>query len=296
VVQAESDKWSLPRTEENTLRDVPTDPADSPPSSQQGPPSPEESPEWVEKIPLPNGLSFYLTNRQMLGAAHYLRKEIFVRNRYYRPGFEIRPNDTVVDVGANMGMFVMWAAPQAAQGRVVAIEPMSVIQCVDLNARLNGLENVTSLRVAVGKLGSELEFVEYPGFNIVTHQVGVRPAVITRLLINLLYFRYKRQPVRSTAPCVPLGKIMDDQGLRTVNYLKIDCEGGEYEAFRDLSPEHWQRIERIAMEFHELRPDQRHQELTSRLEQQGFHVEVRKRFFEYRFMKFGEIWAWRPGA
>jgi hypothetical protein len=113
-------------------------------------------------------------------------------------------------------------------------------------------------------------------------------------LINLLYFRYKRKPVRSTAPCIPLGKIMDDHNLETVNYLKIDCEGGEYEAFRALSPEHYRRIERIAMEFHELRPDQKHQELVSLLVGQGFEVDVHKRFFEYRFMKFGQIWAWRP--
>jgi FkbM family methyltransferase len=230
----------------------------------------------------------------MRGAAKYLLKEIFVRQRYRRPGFEIRTDDTVVDIGANMGLFVLWAAPQAPDGRVLAVEPMSVIETLDLNVRLNGLENVTSLQAAAGNDGDTMEFIEYPGFNLVTHQIGVRPALVTRFLIGLLFFRYKQDPVRTRSQCVSLGRIMDEFDLETINLLKIDCEGGEYDIFAGVSPAQWQRIERISMEFHELQPDHKHEKLVACLEQQGFRVEVRKPFFEYYFMKFGQLWAWRP--
>ena len=253
-----------------------------------------EIPQPADKIPLPNGLAFYVTSRQMLGAARFLCKEIFRRHRYSRPGFEIRPEDTVVDIGANMGMFALWAAPQAPRGRIVAVEPMRVIDCLDLNVRLNHLDNVTPIQAAVGRDGDELEFVDYPGFNIITHQLGVRPARITQLLIRLLFFRYRALPVHVKAPCVSLGRIIDELGLQSIDYLKIDCEGGEYEILRNLDPKHWKRIQRIAMEFHELQPGQRHGELVSLLESQGFEVEVCKPFFDYHFMKYGEIWARRP--
>ncbi len=248
------------------------------------------------EMPLPNGLVFRVTSPRMVGAAQCLYKEIFGRQRYFRRGFEIRPNDTVLDIGANMGMFALWAAPQAAQGRVIAVEPMDVIECLDGNMRLNGLGNITPLQAAVGRDGDELEFVDYPGFNIITHQAGLRPTRITRLLIRLLLFRYRAQPVHVRASCVSLGRIIDELGLSMVNYLKIDCEGGEYDIFRTLAPEHWQRIERIAMEFHELQPGQRHEELVSLLKAQGFEVEVRKPWFDYHFMKFGEIWARLPAS
>ncbi len=257
--------------------------ASQPPAGQ-----PEE---WIAKLPLPNGLSFYLPSQTVRGAARFLIAELFRKNRYAHPGFELRPTDTVVDVGANMGLFTLWAAPQVPQGCVLAIEPTSVMDCLKMNVRLNSLVNVRPLKTAVGGSQPSLDFVEYPGFNIVTHQAGIRPALTTRLLIRLLYRRYRQEPVRVTVPCEPLAKILDEAHLDVVNLLKMDCEGGEYEIVRSLPQDYWERIERVALEFHELRRDQRHGELVQCLKKAGFAVEVRRKLFDYYFMRYGEIWA-----
>jgi len=260
----------------------------SPLASQPPAGQPEE---WIAKIPLSNGLSFYLPSQTMHGAARFLITEIFRKHRYAHPGFELRPTDTVVDVGANMGLFTLWAAPQVPQGCVLAIEPTNVIDCLKMNVRLNSLLNVIPLKTAVGGVQQSMGFVEYPGFNIVTHQVGIRPALVPRLLICLLYRRYRQEPVRATVACEPLAKILDEAHLDVVNLLKMDCEGGEYEIFRSLPQEYWHRIERVALEFHELRKDQRHSELVHCLKKAGFEVEVRRRLFDYYFLRYGEIWA-----
>lgn len=228
-----------------------------------------------------------------MGAAKFLRKEIFKRNRYKRKGFELRPDDVIVDVGANMGMFVAWAVPQVPHGRIIAIEPTGTIECLQMNAEQYGWDNVVALRLAAGHDGEQLELLEYPGFNIITHQVGMKPSPVTHFLINTLFFRYRQKPVTVTVPSKSLGTILDEQDVPCVNYLKIDCEGAEYDILDALTPDHWQRIERIVMEFHEYRPEQRYQKLVDQLKQQGFHVQVRKPFFDYYFMKFGEIWARR---
>ena len=262
------------------------------PSADRGGPAASD-PGWVKKIDLPNGLAFYMPVARMEGAARFVVKEIFRRLRYAHPGFEIGPRDTVIDVGANMGLFILWAAPQAAQGRLIAIEPTGVIDCLRLNLQLNGLKNVTAIRAAVGRAGQQLDMVEYPGFNIVTHQAGIRPAALTRFFIRLLYGKYRADPVHTTTACLPLAQIMDENQVQKVDFLKMDCEGGEYEIFRSMEPDHWQRIRRIALEFHELGPDQRHGELVAILEKAGFAVEIRKPFLDYYCMKFGAIWAQR---
>ncbi len=254
--------------------------------------APESAPEAYEDLVLPNGLAFRCPP-PMRGAATFLIREIFHHRRYARPGFEIRPSDNVVDIGANMGMFSLWAAPQARQGRVIAVEPTAALETLEQNARRNSLAHIAPVRAAVGHDGDTLELVHYPGFNIVTHQPQWRPAVITRALVRLLYGRYGRKLVRVTAPCISLGRLLEEHEVDVVNFLKVDCEGAEYGMFRSLAPRHWDRIERIALEFHELHRDHHHTELVGMLRRQGFQVAVRKPWFDYYCMKFGEIWAWR---
>ena len=66
-------------------------------------------------VGLPNGTVCHLTSESMRPLAKYLRWEIFKRGRYARVGFELRPGDTVIDIGGNIGVFVLWAAPQVPQ-------------------------------------------------------------------------------------------------------------------------------------------------------------------------------------
>ena len=249
-------------------------------------------PRTERAIPLPNGLVFHWTSHEMLYCAKYLFREIFTQQRYYREGFEIRPNDTVVDIGANMGMFTLWAAPQACTGQVLAVEPArQPFECLQFNVAQNRLANVAVRQDAVGERGVQLEMVEYPKLNMVSHQASCRPPLVTRL-----WNRYSRtSEIRTTSVCVSLDDLMDDYGLDAINYLKIDCEGGEYAILRNLPARYWDRIERISLEFHELCPQQKRQELVSCMRKQGFQVTVHTSFLNYLLFKTGEIWAHRPG-
>ena len=111
--------------------------------------------------------------------------------------------------------------------------------------------------------------------------------------MRLLYGRFDVKPVRATAPCVSLGDLLDRRGVDRVDFLKVDCEGAEYEMFRTLDAGDWRRIDRVAMEFHELHPGQRHEDLAAMFRSRGFQVAIRKPWFDYHCMKFGELWAWR---
>src|SRR5690606_36188074 len=177
--------------------------------------------------------------------------------------------------------FVLWAASQAARGKVLAIEPTSAIDTLRINVERNGLSNVVAVQAACGRDGATLQIKTYPGFNIVNHHASWRPKLVTRILMRWLYGRYRSEPVVERAPVQSLRRMLDENGIDRVNFLKVDCEGGEYDIFRGLDDDTFARIDRVAMEFHEYTPAQRHAELVEALRGHGFRVEVHKPFFEY---------------
>jgi len=247
-------------------------------------------------IELGGGLKLWLQNKQQLGAARYVVKEIFTQRRYDRPGFQIQPTDTIVDIGANMGIFSLWAAQQAPQGRVIAVEPTSVMDVLQLNIDKNHITNIVPVREAAGIDGQTWEFKTYPGFNIVNHRNDWKPKLFTRFVIKLLYGKYQSDPVIEKVHVKSLERILDENGVDRVNYFKIDCEGGEYEVFRNLTARGFDRLDKVVMEFHEYSPGQDHRELVKLLKDHGFNVEVHTTFLEYRFMKYGVLWARREAG
>ncbi|KXZ45788.1 hypothetical protein GPECTOR_50g581 [Gonium pectorale] len=71
---------------------------------------------------LPSGLELrHFTAAEL----DFLYREVYEDRVYLRNGVSLRPGDTVVDVGANTGLFTLLASELVgAGGRVVALEPL----------------------------------------------------------------------------------------------------------------------------------------------------------------------------
>jgi hypothetical protein len=152
-----------------------------------------------------------------------------------------------------------------------------------------------------------MELFYHPGYEPLTHNVAVRapwfythsaPGRLLRWLGSRLTKEPPPAPRRVTVPQISVSRIMDEHGLDVVNYLKLDCEGSEFEIMRALRPEHWSRIERVAMEYHEYGRDRRVGELVEILRDNGFEVDVYQprldRMYTYVGARFGALWARRP--
>lgn len=248
----------------------------------------------LQFIQLPNGQKFYPTDPKQLGSARFLINEIFHKKFYERAGFELKPSDTVVDIGANMGLFAMWASTQVGQGQVLSIEPTSnCFATIIENISRNELKNIIPLQIALGAEECMLELLEYPGFNAVTHAAHLKPAAWGQFFIKLLYRKYSEPPNRLEVPCQTLEKVINEQELQIIDLLKIDCEGAEYDILLSTPDEVLKRVQRIVMEFHELDRSHSHHELVDRLQSVGFEVTLKKPWFDYWFLKTGTIWAIR---
>lgn len=54
----------------------------------------------------------------------WILDEIIFRNVYNCPGYEIKNDDTVIDIGAHIGVFTIYAASKAKNGKVFSFEPL----------------------------------------------------------------------------------------------------------------------------------------------------------------------------
>ncbi len=159
-----------------------------------------------------------------------------VGNRdYSRPSHQIGSNDTVVDIGANIGCFAVVAGLAARQGRVLAFEPDRENHALAVrNAALNGLDNVVVERAAVsGEPGTLRLF--HGSENSLHTTIAARTDAESR---------------GEEVPAVTLKQIFDRHNVTRCDFLKMNCEGAEYEILYRTPPEYLNRVERIALEYH----------------------------------------------
>jgi FkbM family methyltransferase len=199
--------------------------------------------------------------RRLTADEHYVR-EVIVERQYNPAGYEINPADTVVDVGGNIGCFALWAAKNAPRGRVITVEPVEDnFALLVRNIRLNRLTNVTPLRAAV--LGESRPATVYLSPEGTGHH-----SVIAELA--------HRSPRQETVAGVSLPSLFEQYGLDTCHFLKLDCEGAEFEILSGLPPSFFPRIGKLVVEYH-VRPDQAKRRqadgLVEHLQAAGYHID-----------------------
>jgi FkbM family methyltransferase len=173
---------------------------------------------------------------------------------------DLKLGDTVIDIGANIGLFTVLAAKRVGDaGKVVAIEPNpGTLERLNRNIQLNHLSNVRVYQAAVaGKEGAmDLHFGSKDVF------ASLHPWVDNRML---------NEGASVKVECITLRGILERENITRVDLLKMDCEGGEYEIFDMMPRDLWVKFPSIAMEGHQIRG--RHpSELRNTLESLGYRL------------------------
>ena len=149
--------------------------------------------------------------------------QIFFRNVY-----TVRPDDRlIIDAGANIGAFTLYCLLRAPQAFVIAIEPASdsCQRLRDLILRHGFANRCTVHQAALG---------DAPGTTTIEMQAGSQFRVSGRGGIEI--------------PAVTLDSIAAPH--ETVDLLKIDVEGAEYDVLPAAATDTLGRIRRIEMEYH----------------------------------------------
>jgi FkbM family methyltransferase len=190
------------------------------------------------------------------GVDHVPLIEIFLREEYGR----LPDGATVLDLGANIGAFSVYAATTARDLRILAYEPMpEFFQLLQENVRLNDVaRQVTCFNLAVaGRPGPRTFVVEGAGVLFPTLVLPPGPGVERT----------------ATVACTTLAEICDANGLRRVDVLKMDCEGAEYEILYETPASCFERLKEIRMEYHDAgAPPRDLGSLTAFLRGRGYEV------------------------
>ena len=185
--------------------------------------------------------------------------EVWHRRDYDVPRMQIRPDDIVIDIGANQGVFTCYAAYHGAQ--VYAFEPFpQSFETLLENVQSNGFEkNVTAKPWAVaGQNGmANLTYTDSLG--------GVMNS------INLAYCQKKNLDMRQqiAVPCYTLARIIEDMKIDRIRLCKIDCEGAELDILKQVTEKELRKIDSFVVEYHPESYDL--QELTGLMLNWGTH-------------------------
>jgi FkbM family methyltransferase len=206
--------------------------------------------------------------------ARFLYEEIFTEGCY--DDIELPEKPFVVDVGANIGMFLLWVKRTCPDAEVLAFEPMPAsVALARRNIDLHRMDGVTLHQVA---LGAEAErgvtFTYYPMIPGNSTRYPEIKEVQKATMARTLAVKVVERMHRGTEVAVDVERLSTflDAG-RTVDLLKLDVEGAEPDVLRGIDEGHWPLIRQIVMEVQDL--DGRLDTVTGILESHGLTVTVR---------------------
>ena len=138
---------------------------------------------------------------------------------WFRQALHVKFRPVVFDIGANCGYYTLIAAAHAAA--VYAFEPATSTHEVLLrNVARNKLDNVKSVRIAVGAEPGELPLTLYSSSG--NNSLAVGPETLNDLDVQGF----------ETVPVETLDRLLELGETRAPDVIKIDTEGGELGVLR----------------------------------------------------------------
>jgi FkbH-like protein/FkbM family methyltransferase len=216
---------------------------------------------------LPNGLEIVHLNQY---ETDYVYKEIFEDQCYLKHGIRLQDGDTVVDIGANIGLFSLFVMSRCKNPKIYAFEPAPVVyDLLEANCRAHG-SNVRAVNAGVSDKARTATFTFYERSSVFSSfhadEAEDREAIqtVVRNMLNgeatggesvdeyvseLTADRLQRR----TCECqlTSVSDIIRENRIDTINLLKIDAEKSELDILKGIADCDWPKISQIVMEIHD---------------------------------------------
>lgn len=194
----------------------------------------------------------------------------------------LRAGDTLVDIGAHVGLSSLFVADRVPGVRVVACEPAApTFACLARNFA-DHLPGGTAVNKAVADVPGTAEFTFYPADEtMATLEVDEKDdrrnidAVLTNLGLpqeerDAYWDGFRSRVETYRVPVTTVSELIAEHGLASVDLLKIDVERSELAVLRGIGEDDWPKVRNIAVEVHDVHG--RLTEVVNLLEEKGFRV------------------------
>ena len=215
---------------------------------------------------LPNGLEIVHLNRY---ETDYVYHEIFEDLCYLRHDIRLPDGATVLDIGANIGLFSLFVMSRCANARIYACEPAPVVfDLLKANCDAYGPQ-VRPLNVGVSDRKKTATFTFYEkssvfsGFHsdVAEDREAIRAVVRNMLSRASVTGDAVEQYVdeltadrldRKTYECqlTSVSDIIREHEIEKIDLLKVDAEKSELAILKGIADCDWPKIDQIVMEIH----------------------------------------------
>ena len=202
----------------------------------------------------------YETMNPLHSLAYFNYMEFFYQKVY--ENFDFGKDSVVVDVGANIGTFAMYAVHRGAS-KVYAIEPVKRA-FDDLNDTLRG-DLILPLQVAIGGENGVADMYTIPWNDTIASFDKKHIVEYSQGEQNIISFEVKTQKFVD---------FMQEHDLEKIDILKVDIEGAEYMMFDAIDDETLSNIDKILLEFHDSYDDELRKHILDRLDTCGFEYKL----------------------
>lgn len=230
----------------------------------------------MEKIKLPNGLECYsLSQRE----TEYIFSEIFSEQQYVQHNIVVREGDYIFDVGANIGLFVLFINQIQKNLKIFAFEPIEpVFKVLSDNIYLHDLTNVSLFKYGLNS-ENDVErvftfFPNMPGNSTERPKDKMAQRDVMIEAIGQEQTNYFFQNTQVVGEVRTLSRVIKDLSINSIDLLKIDVEGEELAVIQGIEPDDWIKVKQIVAEVHDI--DNRLEQFKALLQNHGFEVKIEK--------------------
>lgn len=187
----------------------------------------------------------------------WIVKETCLDRAYESAATPIQDGWTVIDVGAGLGDFAVSVAHEHPHCRIYAYEPFpESYALLQENLRLNSVDHVRAFPFAVGARSGEMSLF-------------VTGAAVQHTTTNTA-----RSAQAVSVQGLGLDDVFEMNAISRCDFLKIDCEGGEFDLLFHASEETLRKTRNICLEYHDGFTKFSHTDLVNYLQQRGFQVKI----------------------